>query len=234
MQRSVLSHSFFSFTAVIDNCFCDFRLMLDRNCSPSAKSFMLNAVHLPNAQETRRRVWRHAQSRPTHVAAPAGVDACTPPAELWPLLPQAIDPAPQSTHRLDVTTLFTPLQGLLEVTPPPNNRVLPEVFTDITEVSSVHPKGRVHVAVPVGGLHVSTLNHVIGPGGYCSQHCVVTGMSCAICEMDDADCLKCAFCLSCFHFDCLGLDRLALFLATMEGSFYKCGACTLLSYPVHH
>jgi hypothetical protein len=205
--------------------------VLNRHVRPSTKSFLINNVHVPNEQDTRRRVWRRAQSRPTHMFARAGKGACQAPAQLLPLLPQAMDPGPQSTRGMDVTALFAPLPRLLENDTPPINRVLPEVTNDILEVSSVHPKGRIHVAVPVGGLNVSTINHIVGPGGYCSQHCIVTSMPCAICEMDDADCLKCAFCLLCFHFDCLGLDRLSLFLASLDGSFYKCGACTLLSYP---
>ena len=204
---------------------------------PSARSFLINNVHVPNEEDTRRRVWRRSQSQPTHEPGRLirlGVtddDPCPSPATVWPLLPQRMDPGVQHTPGLDVTALFAPLPGLIEHSNPPVNRVLPTVSGDVTVVSGLHPLGRIHVAVPVGSLNISTLNHILGPGGYCSQHCIVTAMTCAICDQDDADSLKCAFCGKCFHFDCIGLDRLSLFLATLDGSFYKCGACTLISYP---
>ena len=209
--------------------------MLNR-VPPSARSFLINNVHVPNEEDTRRRVWRRSQSQPTHQTGRltrlgATDDDCPAPATIWPLLSQAVDPGPQHTSGMDVTLLFAPLPGLTEATTLPVNRVMPAVTSDVTVVSGLHPLGRIHVAVPVGGINISTLNHLLGPGGYCSQHCIVTAMCCAICDSDDADLLKCAFCAKCFHFDCIGLDRLSLFLATLDGSFYKCGACTLISYP---
>ena len=111
---------------------------------------------MPNEQDTRRRVWRRAQSRPTHLYVRDGEERCPTPAQVLPLLPQAMDPGPQSTPGMDVTVLFAPLAGLLENDTPPIHRVVPDVTNDVLEVLSVHPKGRIHVAVPVGGLHVST------------------------------------------------------------------------------
>ena len=119
--------------------FVGFRFVLSRTGLPSTRSFLLNSAYRPSMSEVRRRVWRRSQSRPSHSSIED--NDCPSPAGLLPLLPQSSDPGPQSTVGLDVTTLFAPVAGLLEVTEPPINRVVPIVTAPPAEVSTVHPRG---------------------------------------------------------------------------------------------